>query len=188
MSSRTRKLQLHGAGPNKVRQEGSHPHQVVLLDETDELLIPDLGTDQVRRLKKISDGTWIQHSHINYELGGGPRHVAYHGVFPRQIMMVKPLTSVNQMASSLRFLNSRTNLFDTRYPSRPVFPSSLPRLQQYPALPLNLMTCLPQKSLLLNPTPHSPRPTFIFQIATIPLLMGTVCRSSTLPLVRVNLN
>ena len=156
MSSRTRKLQLHGAGPNKVRQEGSHPHQVVLLDETDELLIPDLGTDQVRRLKKISDGTWIQHSHINYELGGGPRHVAYHGVFPRQIMMVKPLTSVNQMASSLRFLNSRTNLFDTRYPSRPVFPSSLPRLQQYPALPLNLM--LAAEILITKPNSSFPTP------------------------------
>ncbi|KAF9444533.1 putative isomerase YbhE [Macrolepiota fuliginosa MF-IS2] len=77
-SSSTKKVQLAGTGPNAARQEGSHPHQVFILDEFQELLVPDLGADRVSRLKKAADGTWIPIGHIQCELGGGPRHVAYY--------------------------------------------------------------------------------------------------------------
>jgi 6-phosphogluconolactonase (cycloisomerase 2 family) len=54
---------------------------VEYLEEIDELLVPDLGADYVRRFKKSSDGTWVLQGHIQYELGGGPRHVVYHSAF-----------------------------------------------------------------------------------------------------------
>ncbi|KAF9524990.1 Lactonase, 7-bladed beta-propeller-domain-containing protein [Crepidotus variabilis] len=71
-------LKLGGSGPDKSRQEASHPHQVYDLAERDELLIPDLGGDAVYRLKKMQTGDWSIVGHIGFEAGGGPRHVVYH--------------------------------------------------------------------------------------------------------------
>ncbi|KXN82437.1 6-phosphogluconolactonase [Leucoagaricus sp. SymC.cos] len=116
-SSQTTKLQLAGYGPNKARQEGSHPHQLVILDETNELLVPDLGADRLCRFKKASNGTWTLSGHIQYELGGGPRHVAYHNgelftllelsskvarhTFPPPPALPKFITSTPTMSSPL---------------------------------------------------------------------------------------
>lgn len=69
-------------GRNKTRQSSSHPHQVILnpLNQTEkELLVPDLGTDKIWRLTKRSDGKWSIRGHIDFEAGGGPRHVAARG-------------------------------------------------------------------------------------------------------------
>ncbi|KAK0196285.1 Lactonase, 7-bladed beta-propeller-domain-containing protein [Armillaria mellea] len=71
-------IALTGAGPNKDRQLSSHPHQVYLNEERDEVLVPDLGGDRVYRFKKAPTGTWAAQSHIAYQPGGGPRHVAYY--------------------------------------------------------------------------------------------------------------
>lgn len=72
-------LKLSGTGPDKSRQEGSHPHQVILHPRYPELLVPDLGADVVRRYKKDSHGRWQFQGHIGFEAGGGPRHVAFYG-------------------------------------------------------------------------------------------------------------
>jgi len=71
-------IQLHGSGPNKRRQQHSHPHQVVVHEEYQELLVPDLGSDNVHRLKRIDDGSWQLIGQVEFEPGGGPRHVAFH--------------------------------------------------------------------------------------------------------------
>ncbi|KAF9047665.1 Lactonase, 7-bladed beta-propeller-domain-containing protein [Panaeolus papilionaceus] len=72
----TASVQLSGTGPNKDRQEGSHPHQVVYHEEYEELLVPDLGADAVYRLKRSpKDASWKLVGHIGFEAGGGPRHV-----------------------------------------------------------------------------------------------------------------
>ncbi|KDR69871.1 hypothetical protein GALMADRAFT_255713 [Galerina marginata CBS 339.88] len=71
-------IQLSGTGPNKSRQESSHPHQVIVHEEYQELFVPDLGSDSVRRLKKSEGGTWKLIGHIGFEGGGGPRHVAFY--------------------------------------------------------------------------------------------------------------
>ncbi|TFK45121.1 Lactonase, 7-bladed beta-propeller-domain-containing protein [Crucibulum laeve] len=73
-----RKITLSGTGPNKQRQEGSHPHQVIIQEDYQELLVPDLGADRVCRFKKVQDGSWELRGHIQYELGGGPRHVGFY--------------------------------------------------------------------------------------------------------------
>jgi len=71
-------VQLRGTGPNKDRQESSHPHQVYFHEEYQELLVPDLGADCVHRLKKSNDGSWKLVGHVGIEAGGGPRHVAFY--------------------------------------------------------------------------------------------------------------
>ncbi|KAF8622957.1 hypothetical protein AX15_006629 [Amanita polypyramis BW_CC] len=68
---------MSGRGPNK-RQNTSHPHQVALIEEYQELLVPDLGADKVWRLKRDSEGLWKQSAYIEYEAGSGPRHVVYY--------------------------------------------------------------------------------------------------------------
>ncbi|KAF8058602.1 Lactonase, 7-bladed beta-propeller-domain-containing protein [Lyophyllum atratum] len=78
MASSPTTLQLKGSGPNTSRQEGSHPHQVIIHEEYGELLVPDLGADVVRRFKLGDDGSLCYRGHIQYTLGAGPRHVAFH--------------------------------------------------------------------------------------------------------------
>ena len=71
-------LQLTGTGPNADRQESSHPHQVILHPQRDELLVPDLGADKTWRFKKNAQGTWEIAGHVSYKPGDGPRHLAFH--------------------------------------------------------------------------------------------------------------
>ena len=72
-------LKLEGTGPDESRQEGSHPHQVIFHPTYEELLVPDLGADAVRRFKKNEQtGQWELAAHIGFEAGGGPRHVAFY--------------------------------------------------------------------------------------------------------------
>lgn len=42
-------------------------------------MIPDLGADKVWRLSK-SNGKWEIRGHVSFTRGGGPRHVAFHGI------------------------------------------------------------------------------------------------------------
>ncbi|RDB20797.1 6-phosphogluconolactonase [Hypsizygus marmoreus] len=78
LSSSPTTIQLKGSGPNASRQEGSHPHQVILHPEHNELLVPDLGADMVQRFKTAKDGSLKHRGHMQYARGGGPRHVAFH--------------------------------------------------------------------------------------------------------------
>jgi 6-phosphogluconolactonase (cycloisomerase 2 family) len=78
----TLSMPFQHVGRNKARQSSSHPHQVFFnpLNQTEkELLVPDLGADKVWRLTKRSDGKWTICDHIDFEAGGGPRHVAARG-------------------------------------------------------------------------------------------------------------
>ncbi|KAF6746800.1 Lactonase, 7-bladed beta-propeller-domain-containing protein [Ephemerocybe angulata] len=79
LSDSSYSIQFSGVGPDKSRQEASHPHQVILHPKYNELLVPDLGADIVRRYKKDANGRWQFQGHIGFESGGGPRHVAFYG-------------------------------------------------------------------------------------------------------------
>ena len=72
-------LAFSGFGPNRQRQEGSHPHQVVIHPDREELLVPDLGADLTRRLRKDDQGNWQPAGVVRYTPGGGPRHIAFFG-------------------------------------------------------------------------------------------------------------
>ncbi|KAH7911312.1 Lactonase, 7-bladed beta-propeller-domain-containing protein [Hygrophoropsis aurantiaca] len=74
----TFQMPFNQPGPNIDRQTSSHPHQVVLntLNTTKrEILLPDLGTDKTYRITKGDDGKWTISDSVQYESGGGPRHL-----------------------------------------------------------------------------------------------------------------
>lgn len=78
-TDRCKSIEFSGTGPNKDRQEASHPHQIVFAPELGEVLVPDLGADKTWRLKKNAGGLWAPVGYVEYEPGSGPRHLVYSG-------------------------------------------------------------------------------------------------------------
>ena len=63
-----------GSGPDAERQAGPHAHQVVV--DGDEVLVADLGTDQVHRLRVEPDGGLVEAGPaVPLPAGSGPRHL-----------------------------------------------------------------------------------------------------------------
>ncbi|KAF8641444.1 hypothetical protein AX16_009957 [Volvariella volvacea WC 439] len=141
-----------GTGPNKERQERSHPHQVYLAHEGEadqELLVPDLGADKVFRLKKTADGKWSVSGHIQYPAGGGPRHVIQHD---DDLFTLLELTSV-VTRHKLPPLPSSPSPTTALLPS---FVTSLPTLSNPPPLPNDMLAAeiLIPATGELYPTPY----------------------------------
>ncbi|KAF5363218.1 hypothetical protein D9758_008406 [Tetrapyrgos nigripes] len=66
-------------GPNKDRQERAHAHEAHWNPSYKEVLVPDLGADRVYRFTKAdAKGEWKLVGQIEFEGGGGPRHVIVH--------------------------------------------------------------------------------------------------------------
>jgi 6-phosphogluconolactonase len=68
-------LTFSGSGPNADRQEGSHPHQVVMSEDV--YLIPDLGADRIW-VHTAGDLTEPPEDAIETPPGYGPRHLLVH--------------------------------------------------------------------------------------------------------------
>ncbi|MBM7831529.1 6-phosphogluconolactonase [Agromyces cerinus] len=71
-----------GSGPNRERQEASHPHQAVVDTARDQLLVPDLGSDRVRVLALDALPEALGHDEerdIVVHAGAGPRHLVIAG-------------------------------------------------------------------------------------------------------------
>ena len=67
-----------GSGPDTERQEGPHAHQVVV--DGDEVLVADLGTDRVHRLRVAADGGLVEAGPaVPLPAGCGPRHLVVVG-------------------------------------------------------------------------------------------------------------
>ncbi|KAF8181851.1 Lactonase, 7-bladed beta-propeller-domain-containing protein [Pholiota molesta] len=123
-ASTPKAIQLSGSGPDKSRQERSHPHQVVVHEEYDELLVPDLGADSVHRLKKSTDGSWKLVGHIGFEAGGGPRHVAFYN------------------GDIFTLLELKSKIARHRFPALPALPSfvkSTPTMSNPPPAPTDML-------------------------------------------------
>ncbi|KAL3419776.1 YkgB protein [Phlyctema vagabunda] len=69
---------LEAPGPNPVRQDSPHPHQVII-DPTDSfILAPDLGADLVRIYSIDADSSeLIESTSLEVPSGSGPRHAAF---------------------------------------------------------------------------------------------------------------
>ncbi|KAH6885452.1 Lactonase, 7-bladed beta-propeller-domain-containing protein [Coprinopsis sp. MPI-PUGE-AT-0042] len=133
-------LEFAGIGPNKERQEGPHPHQVILHPEYSELLVPDLGADVVRRLKRDpATGQWKPAGHIGFELGGGPRHVAF---YQGDLFTLLELSS--------KVVRHRL----PPLPQAPKFLASTPTMSNPPPTPNDMLA-----AEILIPTPNSSFPT-----------------------------
>jgi 6-phosphogluconolactonase len=66
-------LTFTGSGPDAERQEGPHAHQALIVD--DEILVCDLGTDRIHRLRVAGSGRLSRAAEpIHLPAGAGPRH------------------------------------------------------------------------------------------------------------------
>ncbi|KAG6829023.1 hypothetical protein H0H92_005931 [Tricholoma furcatifolium] len=124
-------IQMSGTGPDKSRQEGSHPHQVVINEEHGELLVPDLGADLVRRFKLGTDGSLEQRDNITFAPGGD----GY-------------LYTLLELSSELA-----KHKFPL-YPEPPTFVKSLPSMSNPPPRPNDMLA-----AEVLIPAPNSTYPT-----------------------------
>ncbi len=75
LTERVDLLEFSGSGPVADRQQGSHAHQVVV--DGDELLVCDLGTDQIHRIRIEPEHGVLgdQRDPIELPAGSGPRHL-----------------------------------------------------------------------------------------------------------------
>ena len=81
LGSAIRDLRHSGHSVNQERQNGPHAHCALVIDETDELYVTDLGTDRiyVYKIKELEDSLMIDYSsHIETPVGSGPRHLVAH--------------------------------------------------------------------------------------------------------------
>jgi len=72
--------QQHGSSVNPVRQEGPHAHAVVLSADNRFLIVPNLGTDQVKIYRvDAAKGTFAPSdpASISVKAGLGPRHFTF---------------------------------------------------------------------------------------------------------------
>ena len=74
----TAHVQHSGSGPNRSRQEAPHPHAIVPLPLGNQVLVPDLGTDQVRRYRMEAQTGRLTDlgTPARVQPGAGPRHLA----------------------------------------------------------------------------------------------------------------
>jgi len=72
-------VQHEGSGIRLDRQEGPHPHSV-LLNETGQIAyVPDLGLDQIVMYKLDPEACkLVLHDKVDTHPGAGPRHLAFH--------------------------------------------------------------------------------------------------------------
>ncbi|MBO1752966.1 lactonase family protein [Actinotalea sp. BY-33] len=72
----TQVLEHEGSGPDPERQEGPHAHSATLAPGGEVLLVADLGTDELRRVRVRADGTCAADG-VAAQLppGTGPRHL-----------------------------------------------------------------------------------------------------------------
>lgn len=71
-----------GTGPNRDRQESSHPHQAVVDAARGRLLVPDLGADRIRVLGLGGLPADLPHDDADdvvIHAGAGPRHLVVAG-------------------------------------------------------------------------------------------------------------
>jgi 6-phosphogluconolactonase (cycloisomerase 2 family) len=151
---------LNGSGPNK-RQNISHPHQVVIHEEYQELFVADLGSDIVRRFKKASDGSWKLSGHIGFELGGGPRHVAFYGMLylfwlrfllpGLMIFFFFFLFTGGDLFTLLELTNKVVRHRLPPLPEFPVFVKSVPTMSNLPPTPNDFVAA----EILIPPTNSS---------------------------------
>lgn len=74
-------LQHGGSGPNERRQQGPHPHCVILDESNRYAFVPDLGIDRIMIYRFDAEIGVIRAndpSHVKTEPGAGPRHITFH--------------------------------------------------------------------------------------------------------------
>ena len=76
-------VEHEGSGPNRSRQQVSHPHMIVTTRDNRFAVVPDLGVDKVYlyRLDAAAGELSLSRT-LDLPPGAGPRHVAFHPSLP----------------------------------------------------------------------------------------------------------
>ncbi|MBS4216958.1 lactonase family protein [Bacillus sp. FJAT-49711] len=76
-------VQHKGNSIRPDRQEGSHPHSIILDSSNTFAYVPDLGLDKVfiYKLDQVKR-TFVAYREINVHPGAGPRHIVFHSFLP----------------------------------------------------------------------------------------------------------
>ncbi len=81
-------IEHDGSGPNRERQEVSHPHMIVTTPDNRFAVVPDLGTDLVYLYALDAAAGKLSLSRtLELPPGAGPRHVAFHPSLPRMYVI-----------------------------------------------------------------------------------------------------
>ena len=81
-------IEHEGSGPNRDRQEVSHPHMIVTTPDNRFAVVPDLGTDMVYLYAlDAAAGKLSLSQTLDLPPGAGPRHVAFHPSLPRMYVI-----------------------------------------------------------------------------------------------------
>ncbi len=81
-------IEHDGSGPNRDRQEVSHPHMIVTTPDNRFAVVPDLGTDMVYLYAlDAAAGKLSLSQTLDLPPGAGPRHVAFHPSLPRMYVI-----------------------------------------------------------------------------------------------------
>lgn len=81
-------IEHDGSGPNRDRQEVSHPHMIVTTPDNRFAVVPDLGTDMVYLYAlDAAAGKLSLSQTLHLPPGAGPRHVAFHPSLPRMYVI-----------------------------------------------------------------------------------------------------
>ncbi len=75
-----------GNGPNKDRQEASHPHYAAVTPDGSQVLVCDLGCDKIW-VHPFDGNSLGEAVGVAIEPGSGPRHLAIHPTLPRLYLM-----------------------------------------------------------------------------------------------------
>lgn len=126
------------------------------MDELKELLVPDLGADRVCRFKKVANGTWVLHGHLQYESGGGPRHVAYYSKLCmfRAHKVTHLLITDGELFTILELSSKVSRHTFPPLPDFPKFVSSTSTMSSPPPQPNEMLA-----AEILIPQPNSSFPT-----------------------------
>lgn len=76
-----------GSGPDAARQERAHAHCVLPLPGGDELIVADLGLDQLVTYRLGPEGALERRGSFLFVPGAGPRHIAIHPKRPFVFVM-----------------------------------------------------------------------------------------------------
>ncbi|THG99249.1 hypothetical protein EW026_g3072 [Hermanssonia centrifuga] len=135
-------LAFNGTGPDKERQETSHPHQVFLHPSREEVLVPDLGGDKTWRLTKDANDVWVNQGHVDYKPGSGPRHAAFYNDILYTLLELTSEVSAHRLPP---------------LPSQPAFITAVPTMSKFPGPP-SVLGMLAAEILLPVPNKSYPTP------------------------------
>ena len=87
-----------GSGPNQERQEGPHPHCIVV-DPTDAwALCADLGTDTIYTYALDFDSASMELvSELRLPAGSGPRHLVFHPALPLAFVILELTSEIHSL-------------------------------------------------------------------------------------------